>query len=167
MYQFLWLCKDPCPCHERLNINTCCYLLQPPPGSISSPEQQEQLTVQLERIHTLFRRQLAIPLMGKEATSLSVSFKREDSYSFKTHSHILSLSSCMSVSYSHWWSSSASVWENNEIMKQSGHPNRAIVTSLLNIMHWLDHLNWPKTKLKSGETVTQWHRWYTEEWRIK
>ncbi|KAM9446569.1 squamous cell carcinoma antigen recognized by T-cells 3 [Clarias gariepinus] len=42
--------------------------LQPPPGSISNPEQQEQLNVQLERIHTLFRRQLAIPLMDMEST---------------------------------------------------------------------------------------------------
>ncbi|KAF7687606.1 squamous cell carcinoma antigen recognized by T-cells 3 [Silurus meridionalis] len=42
--------------------------LQPPPGSVSSPEQQEQLNVQLERIHTLFRRQLAIPLMDMEST---------------------------------------------------------------------------------------------------
>ncbi|MCJ8746713.1 hypothetical protein PDJAM_G00144880 [Pangasius djambal] len=42
--------------------------LQPPPGSISSPEQQEQLNVQLDRIHTLFRRQLAIPLMDMEST---------------------------------------------------------------------------------------------------
>ncbi|XP_066512483.1 squamous cell carcinoma antigen recognized by T-cells 3-like [Hoplias malabaricus] len=42
--------------------------LQPPPGSVASPEQQEQLNAQLERIHTLFRRQLAIPLMDMEGT---------------------------------------------------------------------------------------------------
>ncbi|XP_026865065.2 squamous cell carcinoma antigen recognized by T-cells 3 [Electrophorus electricus] len=42
--------------------------LQPPPGSVPSPEQQEQLNVQLERIHTLFKRQLAIPLMDMEGT---------------------------------------------------------------------------------------------------
>ncbi|KAF4074599.1 hypothetical protein AMELA_G00241220 [Ameiurus melas] len=42
--------------------------LQPPPGSVSSPEQQEQVNAQLERIHTLFRRQLAIPLMDMEST---------------------------------------------------------------------------------------------------
>lgn len=129
-----WLCKDPAPCHEGLNINTHCYLLQPPPGSISSPEQQEQLNVQLERVHTLFRRQLAIPLMGKEVTSLFVSFIRVNWFVFLfcslTDSHLLSPSSCMFVSYSYLVSSSASVWENNEIMKQTGHPNRAIVTSL-------------------------------------
>ncbi|XP_072520466.1 squamous cell carcinoma antigen recognized by T-cells 3 [Salminus brasiliensis] len=42
--------------------------LQPPPGSVSSAEQQEQLSTQLERIHTLFRRQLAIPLLDMEGT---------------------------------------------------------------------------------------------------
>ncbi|XP_017307594.1 squamous cell carcinoma antigen recognized by T-cells 3 [Ictalurus punctatus] len=42
--------------------------LQPPPGSVSSLEQQEQVNAQLERIHTLFRRQLAIPLMDMEST---------------------------------------------------------------------------------------------------
>ncbi|XP_036453812.1 squamous cell carcinoma antigen recognized by T-cells 3 [Colossoma macropomum] len=42
--------------------------LQPPPGGVASPEQQEQLNAQLERIHTLFRRQLAIPLMDMEGT---------------------------------------------------------------------------------------------------
>ncbi|KAI4889382.1 hypothetical protein NFI96_034070 [Prochilodus magdalenae] len=42
--------------------------LQPAPGGVASPEQQEQLNAQLERIHTLFRRQLAIPLMDMEAT---------------------------------------------------------------------------------------------------
>ena len=38
---------------------------QPPPGSVPTREQQELLNAQLERIHTLFRRQLSIPLMGK------------------------------------------------------------------------------------------------------
>ncbi|TSW89613.1 Squamous cell carcinoma antigen recognized by T-cells 3 [Bagarius yarrelli] len=42
--------------------------LQPPPGHVLNPEQQEQLNMQLERIHTLFRRQLAIPLMDMEST---------------------------------------------------------------------------------------------------
>uniref|UniRef100_W5LJ04 Spliceosome associated factor 3, U4/U6 recycling protein n=1 Tax=Astyanax mexicanus TaxID=7994 RepID=W5LJ04_ASTMX len=42
--------------------------LQPPPGSVLSGEQQEQLNAQLERIHTLFRRQLAIPLLDMEGT---------------------------------------------------------------------------------------------------
>nr|XP_023689134.1 squamous cell carcinoma antigen recognized by T-cells 3 [Paramormyrops kingsleyae] len=42
--------------------------VQPPPGSVPTREQQELLNVQLERIHTLFRRQLAIPLMDMEAT---------------------------------------------------------------------------------------------------
>ncbi|XP_029295077.1 spliceosome associated factor 3, U4/U6 recycling protein [Cottoperca gobio] len=42
--------------------------LQPPPGRIPSREEQELLKIQLERIHTLFRRQLAVPLMDMEAT---------------------------------------------------------------------------------------------------
>ncbi|KAJ8379381.1 hypothetical protein SKAU_G00001590 [Synaphobranchus kaupii] len=42
--------------------------MQPPPGGIPTREQQELLNTQLERIHTLFRRQLAIPLMDMEAT---------------------------------------------------------------------------------------------------
>ncbi|XP_053181607.1 squamous cell carcinoma antigen recognized by T-cells 3 isoform X1 [Scomber japonicus] len=42
--------------------------VQPPPGRIPSHEEQELLNTQLERIHTLFRRQLAIPLMDMEAT---------------------------------------------------------------------------------------------------
>lgn len=42
--------------------------VQPPPGRIPSHEDQERLNAQLERIHTLFRRQLAVPLMDMEAT---------------------------------------------------------------------------------------------------
>ncbi|XP_062873826.1 squamous cell carcinoma antigen recognized by T-cells 3 [Trichomycterus rosablanca] len=42
--------------------------LQPSPGTISKAEQQDQLNAQLERMHTLFRRQLAIPLMDMENT---------------------------------------------------------------------------------------------------
>ncbi|XP_019956539.2 squamous cell carcinoma antigen recognized by T-cells 3 [Paralichthys olivaceus] len=42
--------------------------VQPPPGRIPSREEQELLNTQLQRIHTLFRRQLAIPLMDMEAT---------------------------------------------------------------------------------------------------
>ncbi|NXW67907.1 SART3 protein, partial [Hirundo rustica] len=41
---------------------------QPAPGSIPSPEQQQVLCSQLERIHTLFRRQLGIPLLDMEAS---------------------------------------------------------------------------------------------------
>uniref|UniRef100_A0A667ZUP7 Spliceosome associated factor 3, U4/U6 recycling protein n=1 Tax=Myripristis murdjan TaxID=586833 RepID=A0A667ZUP7_9TELE len=42
--------------------------VQPPPGRVPTHEEQELLNTQLERIHTLFRRQLAIPLMDMEAT---------------------------------------------------------------------------------------------------
>ncbi|XP_053727299.1 squamous cell carcinoma antigen recognized by T-cells 3 [Synchiropus splendidus] len=42
--------------------------VQPPPGRIPSPEEQERLSTQLGRIHTLFRRQLAIPLIDMENT---------------------------------------------------------------------------------------------------
>ncbi|XP_020345692.1 squamous cell carcinoma antigen recognized by T-cells 3 isoform X2 [Oncorhynchus kisutch] len=42
--------------------------VQPPPGSVPTCEQQELLNAQLERIHTLFCRQLAIPLMDMEGT---------------------------------------------------------------------------------------------------
>lgn len=41
------------------------FCLQPAPGSIPTPEQQQTLREQLEKIHTLFRRQLGIPLLGK------------------------------------------------------------------------------------------------------
>ncbi|KAM9098041.1 squamous cell carcinoma antigen recognized by T-cells 3 isoform X1 [Sarcophilus harrisii] len=41
---------------------------QPAPGSVPTPEQQQALAMQLERIHTLFRRQLGIPLLDMEAT---------------------------------------------------------------------------------------------------
>ncbi|XP_006640406.1 squamous cell carcinoma antigen recognized by T-cells 3 [Lepisosteus oculatus] len=42
--------------------------VQPLPGSVPTPEQQALLNAQLERIHTLFRRQLAVPLLDMEAT---------------------------------------------------------------------------------------------------
>ncbi|XP_077456080.1 spliceosome associated factor 3, U4/U6 recycling protein [Stigmatopora argus] len=42
--------------------------VQPPPGKIPSHEEQELLNKQLQRIHTLFRRQLGLPLMDMEAT---------------------------------------------------------------------------------------------------
>nr|XP_057927176.1 squamous cell carcinoma antigen recognized by T-cells 3 [Doryrhamphus excisus] len=42
--------------------------VQPPPGRIPNHDEQELLNKQLQRIHTLFRRQLAIPLMDMEAT---------------------------------------------------------------------------------------------------
>ncbi|MGH0165302.1 UNVERIFIED_CONTAM: hypothetical protein FKN15_060885 [Acipenser sinensis] len=42
--------------------------LQPAPGSVPIPEQQEVLNAQLNRIHTLFRRQLAIPFLDMEVT---------------------------------------------------------------------------------------------------
>ncbi|KAM9858874.1 squamous cell carcinoma antigen recognized by T-cells 3 [Aulostomus maculatus] len=42
--------------------------VQPPAGRIPSHGEQELLNTQLERIHTLFRRQLAVPLMDMEAT---------------------------------------------------------------------------------------------------
>ncbi|XP_041854707.1 squamous cell carcinoma antigen recognized by T-cells 3 [Melanotaenia boesemani] len=42
--------------------------VQPPPGRIPGREEQELLNAQLERIHTLFRRQLAVPLMEMETT---------------------------------------------------------------------------------------------------
>uniref|UniRef100_K7F3P6 Spliceosome associated factor 3, U4/U6 recycling protein n=1 Tax=Pelodiscus sinensis TaxID=13735 RepID=K7F3P6_PELSI len=42
--------------------------VQPAAGSIPSPEQQQTLCAQLEKIHTLFRRQLGIPLLDMEVT---------------------------------------------------------------------------------------------------
>ncbi|XP_028681170.2 squamous cell carcinoma antigen recognized by T-cells 3 [Erpetoichthys calabaricus] len=41
---------------------------QPPPGSIPTQEQQKALNSQMERIHTIFRRQLAIPSFAMETT---------------------------------------------------------------------------------------------------
>lgn len=48
---------------ELIRFQSFC--LQPAPGSVPSPEQQQMLCSQLERIHTLFRRQLGIPLLGE------------------------------------------------------------------------------------------------------
>ncbi|XP_046872792.1 squamous cell carcinoma antigen recognized by T-cells 3 isoform X1 [Hypomesus transpacificus] len=42
--------------------------VQPPPGSVPTREQQGLVNAQLERIHALFRRQLAIPFMDMDAT---------------------------------------------------------------------------------------------------
>ncbi|XP_038646289.1 squamous cell carcinoma antigen recognized by T-cells 3 [Scyliorhinus canicula] len=42
--------------------------LQPSVGSILTPEQQEMVNAQLERIHTLFKRQLGVPLLDMETT---------------------------------------------------------------------------------------------------
>jgi len=48
------------------------FCLQPAPGSVPSPEQQQMLCSQLERIHTLFRRQLGIPLLGESLCAWGV-----------------------------------------------------------------------------------------------
>lgn len=68
----------------------CCFLFcffpaQPPLGRVPSHEEQEQLNKQLERIHTLFRRQLAIPLMGeyRAAATLTEDFPSVSQSSFK------------------------------------------------------------------------------------
>ncbi|XP_060105445.1 squamous cell carcinoma antigen recognized by T-cells 3 isoform X2 [Heteronotia binoei] len=42
--------------------------VQPAAGSVPSPEQQQTISAQLEKIHALFRRQLGIPLLDMEAT---------------------------------------------------------------------------------------------------
>ncbi|XP_064424274.1 squamous cell carcinoma antigen recognized by T-cells 3 [Latimeria chalumnae] len=42
--------------------------LQPAAGTVPSPEQQETLDAQIEKIHSLFRRQVAVPLLDMEAT---------------------------------------------------------------------------------------------------
>uniref|UniRef100_A0A8D0GWW8 Spliceosome associated factor 3, U4/U6 recycling protein n=1 Tax=Sphenodon punctatus TaxID=8508 RepID=A0A8D0GWW8_SPHPU len=42
--------------------------VQPAAGGVPSPEQQQTIRAQLEKIHTLFRRQLGIPLLDMEAT---------------------------------------------------------------------------------------------------
>ncbi|XP_077164084.1 spliceosome associated factor 3, U4/U6 recycling protein isoform X2 [Paroedura picta] len=42
--------------------------VQPAAGSIPSPEQQQTISTQLEKIHALFRRQLGIPLLDMETT---------------------------------------------------------------------------------------------------
>ncbi|XP_054852695.1 squamous cell carcinoma antigen recognized by T-cells 3 [Eublepharis macularius] len=41
--------------------------VQPTAGSVPSPEQQQTICTQLEKIHALFRRQLGIPLLDMEA----------------------------------------------------------------------------------------------------
>ena len=40
------------------------FSVQPAPGGVSTPQQQDLLNAQLERIHSLFRRQLSVPLLG-------------------------------------------------------------------------------------------------------
>ncbi|KAJ7309841.1 hypothetical protein JRQ81_007914 [Phrynocephalus forsythii] len=42
--------------------------VQPAAGSVASPEQQQTVSAQLEKIHALFRRQLGIPLWDMETT---------------------------------------------------------------------------------------------------
>ncbi|XP_072921621.1 squamous cell carcinoma antigen recognized by T-cells 3 [Hemitrygon akajei] len=42
--------------------------LQPLPGTILTSEQQEMMKTQLDRVHTLFKRQLTIPLLDMEST---------------------------------------------------------------------------------------------------
>ncbi|XP_063769347.1 squamous cell carcinoma antigen recognized by T-cells 3 [Pseudophryne corroboree] len=42
--------------------------IQPLPGTVPSAEQQQMLNVQLERIHTLFKRQLGVPLLEMAST---------------------------------------------------------------------------------------------------
>ncbi|XP_062890196.1 squamous cell carcinoma antigen recognized by T-cells 3 [Mobula hypostoma] len=42
--------------------------LQPLPGTIVTSEQQEMMKTQLDRVHTLFKRQLTIPLLDMEST---------------------------------------------------------------------------------------------------
>ncbi|XP_044529902.1 squamous cell carcinoma antigen recognized by T-cells 3 [Gracilinanus agilis] len=42
--------------------------VQPSPGRVPTCKQQQTLALQLERIHTLFRRQLGVPLLDMEAT---------------------------------------------------------------------------------------------------
>ncbi|XP_066465740.1 squamous cell carcinoma antigen recognized by T-cells 3 isoform X2 [Tiliqua scincoides] len=42
--------------------------VQPAAGSVPSLEQQQTISVQLEKIHALFRRQLGVPLLDMEAT---------------------------------------------------------------------------------------------------
>ncbi|XP_069769074.1 squamous cell carcinoma antigen recognized by T-cells 3 [Narcine bancroftii] len=42
--------------------------LQPLPGTILAPEEQEMMNVQLNRVHALFKRQLAVPLLDMEST---------------------------------------------------------------------------------------------------
>ncbi|XP_075070084.1 spliceosome associated factor 3, U4/U6 recycling protein [Mixophyes fleayi] len=42
--------------------------IQPLPGTVPSAEQQQMLNAQLERIHTLFKRQLGVPLLEMDST---------------------------------------------------------------------------------------------------
>ncbi len=61
---------------------------QPPPGKIPSHEEQELLNAQLERIHTLFRRQLAVPLMGEhDALTVQTGCKMEWTHVAKAVCH--------------------------------------------------------------------------------
>ncbi|XP_058014481.1 squamous cell carcinoma antigen recognized by T-cells 3 isoform X2 [Ahaetulla prasina] len=44
--------------------------MQPAPGSVPTPEQQQNIKAQLEKIHSLYRRQLGIPLIDMESAFL-------------------------------------------------------------------------------------------------
>lgn len=66
LYKYLELLQ--CYVLYCIGVLTPSLLVQPPPGSVPSQEQQELLNAQLDRIHTLFRRQLAVPLMGESCS---------------------------------------------------------------------------------------------------
>ncbi|ETE71630.1 Squamous cell carcinoma antigen recognized by T-cells 3, partial [Ophiophagus hannah] len=44
--------------------------MQPAPGSVPTPEQQQNIKAQLQKIHSLYRRQLGIPLIDMESAFL-------------------------------------------------------------------------------------------------
>ncbi|XP_070807421.1 squamous cell carcinoma antigen recognized by T-cells 3 [Pituophis catenifer annectens] len=44
--------------------------MQPTPGSVPTPEQQQNIKAQLEKIHSLYRRQLGVPLIDMESAFL-------------------------------------------------------------------------------------------------
>lgn len=63
------------------------FSLQPAPGSIPSPEQQQVLCSQLEKIHALFRRQLGIPLLGEGCNAGTQGLEQLQAPGFSWHSH--------------------------------------------------------------------------------
>ena len=51
----------PDSCSVNMMISSC---FQPEPGAVVTPEQQKQIDAQTKRVVSLFKRQLAIPLLG-------------------------------------------------------------------------------------------------------
>ncbi|CAH1802142.1 unnamed protein product [Owenia fusiformis] len=135
--------------------------LQPAPGSTATTEQQEKLDDQVKKISTLFRRQLAVPLIDMEATWTEyVDFVDEvDSYVEQTYKKALArLQKLMPFEDSLDLASSPSLEDFQkyiEFESKDGEPariqciyERTITVHCLIPELWLQYLNYLDSKLK-------------------